>query len=114
MPSRESERSKGQGPDPEGGRPVGRHVLSSAQWARTKDSLRLSNRQLELAQFVFDDADEAAIARALGISPNTVHGHFGRLYRKLHVGSHAGVVLCVMAQHANGRAEPGRDGPSAG
>jgi len=59
--------------------------------------LRLSRRECEITQAVFDDAKEETIAAGLGISAHTVHTHLERLYRKLGVGSRASLVVLVLA-----------------
>jgi DNA-binding CsgD family transcriptional regulator len=70
-------------------------VLSTEQWAAVARRLHLSPRELQLACCVFDDATDAAIAAKLGITENTVHTHFLRLYRKLNIRSRAALVVRV-------------------
>ncbi len=61
-------------------------------------SLRLSPRELEVTQGVFDEATEGEIAKHLGISPHTVHMYIERLYHKLDIHSHVALVLRVISE----------------
>src|SRR5262245_29239989 len=62
-----------------------RSVLPHDAWRRIANSLRISNRELQIIQEIFDDRKESAIADDLAISVHTVHTYLGRLYRKLGV-----------------------------
>ena len=46
-------------------RPFGRAVFSRETWRRLGRSLRLSHRETEIVQGMFDDDEEASIARRL-------------------------------------------------
>jgi len=61
-------------------------------------SLSLSDRELQVAQGVFDDCTERALADKLGISPHTVHTHIERLHRKLGVTNRVQLILHVTAE----------------
>ncbi len=74
-------------------------ILSEATWQRLAASLRMSNRELEITKYIFDDRKECAIARELGISSHTVHTHVERLYRKLNVGSRVELVVAVFTAY---------------
>ena len=80
-------------------RPGGSHLFASQEWRQIADSLRLSPRELQIIQGVFDDSKELAIARQLEISPHTVHTYLERIYRKLDVNSRVQVVLRVVVEH---------------
>ncbi len=80
-------------------RGTGAHVFRPDEWLELGQALHLSGRELQIVQHIFDDEKEARIARALSMSPHTVHTHFGRLYRKLHTNSRCGVILRVFATH---------------
>ncbi len=56
----------------------------------------MSRRELQIAQGVFDDRTEFAIAAELGISVRTVHTHFERMYHKLAVKDRVELVLRIM------------------
>ncbi len=79
--------------------PGGREVLTISQWTAVGLSLRLSPRELQIAQSVFDDQKEAAIADDLGISAHTVHTHLERLYRKIGVHGRTTMAVRVLAEH---------------
>lgn len=85
----------------------GRALLTRAEWDAAESALHLSGREREIAEAVFDDRTESAIARDLGISPHTVHTHVERLYRKLSVASRTQLVLRMVASAI------GRDGAMA-
>jgi DNA-binding CsgD family transcriptional regulator len=82
-----------------GARGQGAHVFNPEEWLELGQALHLSGRELQIVQRIFDDEKEARIARALTMSPHTVHTHFGRLYRKLRTNSRCGVMLRVFATH---------------
>lgn len=48
-------------------------------------SLRLSPRECEILEMLASGASNKELARALGISPNTIKTHVARLYEKLDV-----------------------------
>jgi DNA-binding NarL/FixJ family response regulator len=77
----------------------GQEVLSLQQWTAIGLALRLSPRELQIVQSVFDDLKEAAIADKLGISSHTVHTHLERLYRKLSVRGRTMMAVRVFAEY---------------
>jgi ATP/maltotriose-dependent transcriptional regulator MalT len=77
----------------------GQSILPYAAWETIAKSLRISNRELQIVQGVFDDRKEYAIAHELKISMHTVHTHLERLYRKLGVTSRLGLVLCIVSEY---------------
>ena len=77
----------------------GRSILPYAAWSMIANSLRISNRELQIIQGIFDDQKEFAIALDLTISVHTVHSHLERLYRKLGVGSRVELVLCILSEY---------------
>lgn len=76
----------------------GQEVLSATEWTTVARALRISPRELEIVQGVFDDLKEAAIAGRLGISSHTVHTHLERLYRKLGVSGRNTLIVVVFAE----------------
>jgi DNA-binding NarL/FixJ family response regulator len=76
-----------------------RSILSSNAWRRIAKSLRISDRELQIIQEVFDDQKEFAIADDLTISVHTVHTHLERLYRKLGVSSRVTLVLYILSEY---------------
>jgi DNA-binding CsgD family transcriptional regulator len=83
----------------------GRSILEKPEWLSLAGSLRLSSRELEILQCIFDDQTEAAMALELGISTHTIHSHLERLYRKLGVTSRCGAVVRVFAEHVSQRSQ---------
>lgn len=80
-------------------RSVGRSVLSDSKWRLIADSLKLSPRELEVVQHVFDDDREAVIAEEMGISRHTVHSYLERIYLKLRVASRCKLVVRIFQEH---------------
>ena len=76
-----------------------RSILSHDAWKTIADSLRISDRELEIIQGIFDDRKEFAIADELKISVHTVHTHLERLYRKLGVSSRIALVLYILSEY---------------
>jgi DNA-binding NarL/FixJ family response regulator len=77
----------------------GRFILTRERWQNIAQSLRLSDRELQIIQGIFDDQKEFAIAQDLTISVHTVHTHLERVYRKLGVSSRVSLVLYILSQH---------------
>ncbi|MCB9858171.1 MAG: response regulator transcription factor [Phycisphaerales bacterium] len=77
------------------GNRLSRSLLQQDQWRTIVADLRLSPREEEIVKYIFDGLKETAIARALDISPHTVHTHLERLYHKIHVQSRCEVALRV-------------------
>ena len=75
----------------------GRSLIPSGTWFSLARMLRLSSREMQIVQNVFDDRKLDSIAFELGISPHTVDTYFHRLYTKLHVSSRPQLILRVMA-----------------
>ena len=73
-------------------------MLSEQAWAEIARSLTLSARELQIVRGIFDNRTEFAIAADLGISPNTVHTHQRRLYRKLGVTDRVKLILAVTTE----------------
>src|SRR5512138_3844862 len=76
-----------------------RSILSHNAWKTIANSLRISDRELEIIQGIFDDRKELAIADELKISMHTVHTHLERLYRKLGVSSRVALVLYILSEY---------------
>ena len=77
----------------------GRSILPYDAWRVIANSLRISDRELQIVQGIFDDRKEFAIADELKISVHTVHTHLERLYRKLGVSSRVGLVLSILSEY---------------
>lgn len=77
----------------------GRFLLPSDAWPHIRTALRLSPREIQVVQSVFEDQKEVSIAYELGISPHTVNTYFQRIYIKLHVTSRPQLIVRVMAEY---------------
>ena len=87
-------------------------LLPDSAWAALARSLRLSEREAQIARALLEDESEAAIAADLRISPHTVHTHLDRLYRKLTVRSRCQAIARLFAEYIrlHGLAGPERVG----
>ena len=71
---------------------VRRQQAAAARSATAAEDLRLTPRETEVLGRLVEDATEAQIADALGVSPHTVRTHVKNLYAKLQVHSRAQAV----------------------
>jgi len=78
---------------------TGRSLLDTRDWKEVGCSLKLSERELQITQHVFDDHKVLTIAEDLGISVHTVNTYFHRLYIKLGVSSRAQLIVRIMTEH---------------
>lgn len=76
-------------------------ILTYEEWNRVATLLKLSSRELQITQHVFDDVKTEAIALALGISVHTVNTYFTRLYIKLSVCSRPQLIVKVLCNVLN-------------
>ena len=76
-----------------------RSILPHDAWEVIANSLRISDRELQIIQGIFDDQKEFAIADELTMSVHTVHTHVERLYRKLGVSSRVTLVLYILSEY---------------
>lgn len=76
----------------------GRLLYLDSTWQALRLALQLSNRELEIAQAIFDDKRESQVAKDLGISVHTVHTYLKRLFQKLGARSRVEVV-CIIVAH---------------
>ena len=76
----------------------GRKLYLASTWNALEAALRLSPREVEIAQAVFDDQPEGVIAEELGLSVHTVHSYLKRLYQKLGARSRVDVVCILVAK----------------
>jgi DNA-binding CsgD family transcriptional regulator len=77
----------------------GRYILRPQDWERIRLSLRLSLREIQITQCIFDDQKTECIAIELGISSHTVNTYLQRLYIKVDVHSRPQLILRVMQVH---------------
>ena len=78
---------------------VGSSLLSRDTWDRLRDSLKLSDRELQIVQGIFEDQKQESIAYNLGISPHSVNTYIQRIYSKLRIGSRPQLILRVMSEY---------------
>ena len=78
---------------------LGSSVFSGDTWDRLRDSLRLSDRELQIVQGIFEDQKQETIAFSLGISPHSVNTYIQRIYCKLRIGSRPQLILRVMSEY---------------
>src|ERR1700730_6969782 len=78
---------------------LGLSLCPLSVWPHLGTALRLSPREMQIVQGVFEDRKEESIAYELGISPHTVNTYFQRLYAKLRVSSRPQLILRVMAEY---------------
>lgn len=76
-----------------------RSVLTEAEWLSIVASLRMSDREFQIVQSIFDGDKEATIAESLDLSPHTVHTYIERLYRKLGVGCRCELLIRIFGEH---------------
>jgi len=77
----------------------GRKLFDDPSWCELARSLKLSTRELQVVQGVFDDQKESAIAAGLGISPHTVNTYLQRVYQKLNVFTRSQLIISVVATY---------------
>jgi DNA-binding CsgD family transcriptional regulator len=74
-------------------------VIDADSWMHLGHSLRLSQRELQIVQRIFDDQEQENIAAGLGIGVDVVYRTVQRIYIKLRVGSRAELIVRVMVEH---------------
>ncbi len=91
--------------------------ISEELWGRVAKSLRLTPREKDVIQGIFDNGTEAGIAKQLHLSTHTVHAHFDRLYRKLQVSNRTALTLRVFTEilaYDRARREPAKHAEMTG
>jgi DNA-binding CsgD family transcriptional regulator len=78
---------------------LGHGVFPPSDWLLLRNTLGLSVRELQIAQSVFADEKQEAIAWRLGISPGTVNTYMQRLFAKLEVRSRPQLTVRVIAAY---------------
>ena len=76
----------------------GASLLSDHAWLEIAGALKITKRELQIVQSVFDNQHEAEIAKRFKISPHTVHMHMNRLFKKLNVTTRTELVLRIVEQ----------------
>jgi DNA-binding CsgD family transcriptional regulator len=87
-------------PPREPNRPLlGSSLLPCDVWSQLRDSLKLSARELQIVQGIFEDQKQESIASALSISPHSVNTYIQRIYAKLSIGSRPQLIVRVMSEY---------------
>jgi DNA-binding CsgD family transcriptional regulator len=68
-------------------------------WSRLRQSLALSDRELQIVQGIFEDHKQETIAFNLGISPHSVNTYIQRIYGKLRIGSRPQLIVRVVSEY---------------
>lgn len=76
-----------------------RPLFNQDIWIAIQRSLKLSDREGQIMQLVFDDQKESSMASGLGISRHTVNTYLQRLYQKLDVSSRVQLIVRVVAEY---------------
>ncbi len=71
-------------------------MLSQSQWAVTAQTLRLTRREKQVCQKLFEGITRNEIAEHLGIKPRTVRHYMEHIHEKLEVSNRVGVVLRII------------------
>ena len=74
----------------------GSDMLTQMQWTVTAEKLRLTNREREVCQELFEGNTRNKIAEHLGIKPRTVRHYMEHIHQKLAVSNRVGVVLRII------------------
>jgi DNA-binding CsgD family transcriptional regulator len=79
--------------------PLGSALLPLDVWSRLRESLSLSDRELQIVQGIFEDQKQETIAYNLGISPHSVNTYIQRIYAKLRIGSRPQLIVRVVSEY---------------
>ena len=71
-------------------------MLTEAQWTITAQSLKLTKREQQVCQKLFDGHTRNEIAEKLGIKSRTVRHYMEHIHEKLAVSNRVGVVLRII------------------
>ena len=76
----------------------GAAAFTCAAWQEIRRGLKLSARELQIVQGIFDDKLEFTIAAEQHVSINTVRTELRRLRHKLNAANRVNLVLCVVEE----------------
>jgi len=98
---------------------VGKEMLTQEQWKVMAQSFRLTARERQVCEQLFDGSTRNEIAESLGIKPRTVRHYMENIHGKLSVRNRVAVVLRIVENRdrqiaANSRppSEENEDGPA--
>jgi len=75
---------------------IGKRMLTQMQWEFVGEQMRLTAREKEVCQELFDGCTRNEIAESLGIKPRTVRHYMENIHSKLFVSNRVGVVLRII------------------
>jgi DNA-binding NarL/FixJ family response regulator len=87
-------------------------AFSSQTWREIQRGLKLSAREIQIVQGIFDNKLEYTIANELGVSVNTIRTELRRLRHKLNAADRVSVVLRVIEEFLRQTAAPPGAPPS--
>lgn len=76
----------------------GRGLLTDPQWSAVMAHFHLTPRERDVVTALFDTSYIPAIAKALGISHNTVKTHIKSIHAKLGVDDRGDLILAIVRQ----------------
>jgi len=76
----------------------GAAILSDHAWSEIATALRITPRELQIVQGVFDNLTQKQVASRLSMHEHTAHTHLNRLFKKLNVTTRTELVLRVIEQ----------------
>ncbi|QEG23570.1 response regulator transcription factor [Mariniblastus fucicola] len=74
----------------------GSEMLTQKQWTITSEKFRLTNRERQVCQRLFEGMTRNQVAEELGIKPRTVRHYMEHIHEKLDVSNRVGVVLRII------------------
>lgn len=87
----------------EGSEVPGSILLSQEDWRRIAKELRLSARELQVVQEIFDGKKLSTIAQEMNLGMGTVKTYCQRIYHKLHIHDQRELAMVVLARHIKNR-----------
>ena len=77
---------------------LGAAILSDHAWSEIAKALRITKREIQIIQGVFDNLTQKGIASRLDMAEHTAHTHLNRLFVKLTVTTRTELVLRIVEQ----------------
>jgi len=84
---------------PESNQVPGSSVIPIHAWLCLREAMRLSDRELQIIQAVFDDREFELLARDLVITTEVAYRAMQKIYVKLQIGSRAELIVRVMSEY---------------
>jgi DNA-binding CsgD family transcriptional regulator len=77
---------------------LGAAILSDHAWSEIAKALRITTREVQIIQGVFDNLTQKGIASRLDMKEHTAHTHLNRLFKKLNTTTRTALVLRIVEQ----------------